>query len=290
MIDILTSFSFQIVAVGTMILAFACGVIGTINVLRQNSLIGDAIGHAQFPGVVLAFMIVGTIDALSLLIGALIFGAFAFFVIQMINQYSKISLDASLALVLSSFFGFGMTLKSYVQGSSAYGHTGGIDDYIFGQAAYMWRADVNIILIVSAISLLIFIFNYQRIKIFIFDPVYSHMIGNKPTVMNTLILVMTIGLIAAGLKAVGVILIVNLLIAPGIIGLMWSKRYLYVTLIAGFSGLVSAFVGTYISTAYAGFATGPTIILCLSTIVLFSILFGTHGAVRSGLMRRRHAA
>lgn len=287
MIDTLTSYSFQIVAVGTMVLAFAAGVIGTISVLKQQSLIGDAIGHAQFPGVVLAFMIIGSLNSLALMIGAVIFGAIAFFAIQIINQHSKISLDASLALVLSSFFGLGMTLKSYVQGNQAFGHTGGIDDYIFGQAAYMLRADVYIILVVALVSLVLFVVFYQRIKLFVFDPVYSHVMGNNPSVTNTLILVMTIGLIAAGLKAVGVILIVSLLIAPGIIGLMWSNKFLYVSLIAGVSGSIAAFFGTYISTVYVGFATGPSIVLLLSAFVLISILFGTNGYIRSNWRKGR---
>lgn len=290
MIDTLTSYSFQVVAIGTMVLAFASGIIGTISVLKQQSLIGDAIGHAQFPGVVIAFMIVGVIDAYALMLGAVIFGALAFFTIQIIHQYSKVSLDASLAIVLSSFFGFGMALKSYVQGNPDYGHTGGIDDYIFGQAAYMLRADVYIILAVASISLILFAVFYQRVKIYIFDPVYSQMIGNHPRAMNALVLVMTIGLIAAGLKAVGVILIVNLLIAPGIIGLMWSKRFLHVCIIAGISGAISAFAGTYISTTYYGFATGPTIILALSVLVIISITFGTNGFLRQYVMKRRQSA
>lgn len=290
MIDTLTSYSFQVVAVGTMVLAFASGIIGTISVLKQQSLIGDAIGHAQFPGVVLAFMIVGTMDAYALMVGAVVLGALAFFTIQIIHQYSKISLDASLAIVLSSFFGFGMALKSYVQGNPGFGHTGGIDDYIFGQAAYMLRADVYIILAVAITSLILFAVFYQRIKIYIFDPVYSQMIGNSARAMNALVLVMTIGLIAAGLKAVGVILIVNLLIAPGIIGLMWSKQFLHVCIIAGISGAVSAFVGTYISTTYAGFATGPTIILCLTVIVIISITFGPNGFMKTRGTKRRQTA
>lgn len=90
MIDTLSSYSFQVVAVGTMVLAFASGIIGTISVLKQQSLIGDAIGHAQFPGVVLAFMIVGMMDAYALMIGAVIFGTIAFFTIQVIHQLSLI--------------------------------------------------------------------------------------------------------------------------------------------------------------------------------------------------------
>lgn len=285
--ELLTSYTFLIVAIGTTLLSFASGIIGTVSVIKGQSLIGDAIGHATFPGIILAFMIVGVTDTLSLTIGALIFGVIAFFFIQVITNHSKITLDGALALILSSFFGFGMALKSFVQGNPAFKNTQGIDDYIFGQAAYMLRLDVYLILIASVISLLLFIIFYHQIRIYTFDPIYSSTVGINPSLINFLVLSMTILLIAVGLKAVGAILIVNLLIAPGVIGLMWSNRFNTVVIIAGLAGAAAASTGTYISTAFAGFPTGPSIILVLSAFVLVSMLFGRKGLVTRQIMKVR---
>src|SRR5699024_8954869 len=110
-----------------------------------------------------------------------IFGVIAFFFIQVITNHSKITLDGALALILSSFFGFGMALKSFVQGNPAFKNTQGIDDYIFGQAAYMLRLDVYLILIASVISLLLFIIFYHQIRIYTFDPIYSSTVGINPS-------------------------------------------------------------------------------------------------------------
>src|SRR5699024_9661546 len=140
--------------------------IGTVSVIKGQSLIGDAIGHATFPGIILAFMIVGVTDTLSLTIGALIFVVIAFFFIQAITNHSKITLDGALALILSSFFGFGMAITSFIHGNPACKNTQGIDDYIFGQAAYMLRLDVYLILIASVISLLLFLIFYHQIRIY----------------------------------------------------------------------------------------------------------------------------
>lgn len=285
--ELLTSYTFLIVAIGTTLLSFASGIIGTVSVIKGQSLIGDAIGHATFPGIILAFMIVGVTDTLSLTIGALIFGVIAFFFIQAITNHSKITLDGALALILSSFFGFGMALKSFVQGNPAFKNTQGIDDYIFGQAAYMLRLDVYLILIASVISLLLFIIFYHQIRIYTFDPIYSSTVGINPSLINFLVLSMTILLIAVGLKAVGAILIVNLLIAPGVIGLMWSNRFNTVVIIAGLAGAAAASTGTYISTAFAGFPTGPSIILVLSAFVLVSMLFGRKGLVTRQIIKVR---
>lgn len=233
MIDILSGYTFLIVAFGTVILAFASGIIGTVSVIKGQSLIGDAVGHATFPGIVIAFMLVGIRDTLALALGALILGIIAFLTIQLITEHSKITLDSALALVLSSFFGLGMALMSFVQGNPDFDGTQGLSDYIFGQAAYMLRSDVYLIIAASILSLLIFSLFYQQIKIYIFDPIYSRSIGISNPLMNFMVLATTITLIAVGLKAVGAILIVNLLIAPAVIGQLWSDRFLNVLLIAG---------------------------------------------------------
>ena len=55
--DLLYRYDFWVVAMGTFLLAIASGAVGTITLLKGESLIGDAIGHSTFPGVVLAFML-----------------------------------------------------------------------------------------------------------------------------------------------------------------------------------------------------------------------------------------
>ena len=275
--DILTSYSFLIVAIGTVILSAAAGVVGSISVIKGQSLIGDAIGHATFPGVVLAFMLFNVLETSVLVIGAALFGIIAFQLIHVITDFSKITLDSALALVLSGFFGLGMALKSYVQGNPNFSGTQGIDDFIFGQAAYMLKSDVYLIIAASVISLVLFFFYYQQLRIYTFDPIYARTVGISIRFMNVLVLAVTIMLIAVGLKAVGAVLIVNILIAPAVTGTLWSNKFMTVLIIAAVSGGMSAFIGTYISTALTGIATGPAIILALSICVIFSMLFAPKG-------------
>lgn len=277
--DILTSYSFLVVALGTVILAAAAGIIGSVSVLKGQSLIGDAVGHATFPGVVLAFMLTGVMETSILIIGAVSLGIIAFLLINMMTERSKISLDSALAIVLSGFFGLGMALKSYIQGNPNFNGTQGIDDFIFGQAAYILKSDVYLISLVSVISLILFLIFYQQIKIYVFDPVYARTIGINVKLINVLILIMTILLIAAGLKAVGAVLIVNILIAPAVIGMLWSNKFSIVLAVAACAGALSAFSGTYISTALTGIATGPAIILSLSICVIISMLAAPKGIV-----------
>ena len=288
-ISIITQYSFIVVAIGTMLLAMATGIVGTTSILKGQSLIGDAVGHASLPGIILAFMISGRKSSLILMLGAIVAGIVAFILIQIISEGSKIEADTAMAVILSAMFGMGMVLKSYIQGNMKYqgASQSGLASYIFGQAAYILREDVYIILTVSVISLALFILFYKEIKVYVFDMVYAYTIGINSRLTSLLIMIITMILIAAGLKAVGAILISSMLITPAVTGLQWSKSYEKVLVIAAVTGALSAFLGTFISSAIKGFSTGPSIILIMSVIALFSVLFAPRGIVRMLLNIRK---
>lgn len=287
--DVLTGYSFLIVGSGTFLLAAIAGAVGCITVLKGQSLIGDAIGHAAFPGIVLSFMLFMQREPILLTLGAVVSGTTAFMLIQVIKENSKLELDAILAVILSSFFGVGMVLKSHIQGNSAYKDAAqsGLSSYIFGQAAYIMKDDVKLILYIGIPTLILLILFYKEIKLFLFDEIYARTIGIKTVLLYGIILVMTMGIIAAGLKLVGAILISSLLIIPAITALQWSEKFSRVLIIAGVTGGVSALIGTYISTVYDGMSTGATIILVMGSFAVISLVIGPHGMISNIKMRRR---
>ena len=286
--DILTSYLFIIVGSGTFLLAAIAGAVGCITVLKGQSLIGDAIGHAAFPGIILSFMLFMQREPVLLTLGAVASGATAFMLIQVIKENSKLKLDAILAVVLSSFFGVGMVLKSYIQGNSNYKDAAqsGLSSYIFGQAAYIMKDDVKLIVYIGVPTLLLLVLFYKEIKLFLFDEIYAKTIGIRTVLLYGIILVMTMGIIAAGLKLVGAILISSLLIIPAITALQWSNKFSRVLIIAGIVGGVSALIGTYISTAFNGMSTGATIILIMGSFAIISLVTGPHGMIKNLRMRR----
>lgn len=289
-LEVLKSYGFLVVALGSFFLAISSAVLGTITVLKGQSLIGDAIGHSAFPGVVLAFILFASRNPIILLMGAIFSGSLAFILIEILNKNTKLSLDTILAVILSSFFGLGMVLKSYIQGNPAYQRASqsGLQNYIFGQAAYMVLDDVKMILFISIICLILIGLFYKEIKVFVFDENYARTIGINAKVIYLLIMVCAMTLIGAGLKIVGAILISSLLIVPPIAALQWSNNFFRVMVIGAFVGGFSAFSGTYISTVYDGMSTGPTIILIMTSLALFSLLFGPRAFVANYMRRRKY--
>lgn len=287
-LSILTSYTFLVVCFGTMILASVAGMIGAVTVLKGQSLIGDAIGHSSYPGVIIAFMIGMALDPVLLLIGATLSGTLAFVLVQFIDVNSKLNLDAILATVLSAFFGLGMVLKSYIQGHPTYVKVpqGGLQNYIFGQAAFIRLVDVQLIFIVAIPSIFLLILFYKEFKLFVFDEIYAKSIGLSPSMMYVIMVLMIMGVIATGLKFVGAILISSFLIVPAITAMQWSNRFNRVLLIAAGVGSFSSFVGTYLSSVYAGMSTGPSIILVMSCMAFLSMIIGPRGLIASKMRRR----
>lgn len=164
MLKILTDYSFVIVAFGTMVFALASSLVGSISVLKKQSLIGDAIGHASYPGVILAFMAFESRNPLILMMGAKLTGLLSYGLVYLINTYSKQSYINALSLVSASFFGLGMVLKNLIQGNERYQNASqaGLQTYLFGQAAFIQRSDIYLILAVSFIVFTVFYLSFTR--------------------------------------------------------------------------------------------------------------------------------
>lgn len=282
-----TETSFIIVLLGTMLIGIAASFVGVINVMKGQSLIGDAIGHATFPGIVIVFMIFATRNVFYLMFGAVVAGGLAFVSIVLLSKYTVVKSDAAMAIVLSGFFGIGIALKSYIQ-SQPGATQAQLQTYIFGQAAFMKNSELQAIFIVTLLVIMLFIIFYKEIQLYIFDPIYAEVCGFKPSIISSICLLMTLMLIATGIKAVGAILISSILIAPVISARQWCNRFLPVSLLAAFFSGTSAVMGTYVSRAYEGFSTGPSIVLFLSLWAFISILFSPKGLIVKIFIRSKN--
>lgn len=274
MMSLIKLYSFQIVVIGTILLAITSALVGTLNVYKNQALIGDALGHSTLPGIVLAFMLTRQRNPLILLLGAMATASLSYYLIEYSNKNSNIEPDANMAIYLSGFFGLGLVLKSFIQGNPSYANASkaGLDKYIFGQAAYLQKNDITLIFIVFIICLGIITFFYRDIKCYLFDSELANLIGVNTKLLDHLILFMTILVIGVGIKAVGVILISSLLIIPIITASKLSNNFLGVLGISALLSAIASIIGSAISTLYQGFSTGPTIIIVQGLIALFVIL------------------
>lgn len=266
------NYTLIIVVFGTMLLGIAAGAIGTITILRRQALIGDALSHATLPGVVLAFMLTGQKEIWVLLIGAAAAATLSIILITVIQKYTKIKNDASLALILSGFFGFGQVLLVVVQGSGNASQAG-LNKFIFGQAATILRSDLYFLGIIAVgILFLLFLF-WKEIKHFIFNKEHFETLGFSSKIINSLILFLTILVVVIGIRSVGVILMSALMVSPGVASRQWSDKLSINVILASIFGMIAGALGAYVSAINASLPTGPVVVIFLSIIVMVSLLF-----------------
>lgn len=287
---LLSSYNFWIIASATILLSAACGAVGVLSVHSGQSLVGDAVGHSSFPGIILSFIIFQSRDPLLLLLGAIFTAGLSYIFIQISKNNSKIPFDSALAIFLSGFFGLGMLLKSMIQGNPDYqgASQSGLDKYIFGQSAYIMQKDLFLIAAISIFTAILIIIFYKELSVFLFDREYAFCIGISSKIMHSILLCLIISLIAVGLKSVGAILISSLLIMPCVCANQWSKDFKTVLTISALTGAISAFTGSLLSSLYDGLSTGPVIILIMSIITMFSIVFGKFGLIQKIKLKRRN--
>lgn len=278
MLDLLQDYSFWTVALGTLVLALAASQIGTISVLTRQSLIGDSLGHAAYPGIILSYMVFQSRQPLLLLLGAVGSGYLSYGLVSWLCRRGRTSRVNALALVSAAFFGLGLVLKQYVQGNAVFQGTAqaGLENYVFGQAAFMQLDDVLLICLVALLGLFLFGWYYQSLKLYLFDRQFAKLVGIPVERIDRLTLFLLLSLIAVGLKVVGAILMSSFLIAPAVFGLLLGKSYGQTLALAAGIASFSALVGTYLSSVVTGLSTGPTIIVSLSVSSLVAFAYVTY--------------
>lgn len=278
----LSDYTLQIVAAGTMLLGLASGVTGTFAVLRKESLIGDGLSHASFPGVVAAFMLWAVKDLEVLLAGAAVAALLCMALIALTVRYTKVKFDAALATFLATFFGAGMMLMTYVQHTDN-PNQAGLSKFIFGQAATMLARDVEITAAVAAMILLLAAVFWKELKLVAFDVDFARSLQLPVKLTQLVYGLMLVASIIIGLQSVGAILMSSLLIAPAVAARQWTDNLGTMAVLAGLIGAGSCGVGTYASAVVNGLPTGPAIVVAASIVVVVSLL----AAPGRGILARR---
>ncbi|MFI3210718.1 MAG: metal ABC transporter permease [Peptostreptococcaceae bacterium] len=273
-----TNHTFIIVSIGTSLLGFISGILGSFIVLKKQSLLGDGIAHTTLPGVILSFLITKSKNLEILLLGALISAFLGYMLINFITKNSKVKFDSALAIVLSVFFGFAMVLLTISQKTENANQIG-LDTYIYGQASAMLIRDVEILIISVFFLLVVLNIFWKEFKLITFDEEFAKVLGYKTDKLNMILNFLVIISIVIGLQSVGVILISALLICPSVSARQWTNSLEKMVLLSGIFGMVSSLIGTIISSSQLGFPTGACIVIIASLICFFSILFAPNRGI-----------
>jgi manganese/zinc/iron transport system permease protein len=285
--DLINDYTLRTVALGAAVLGIVAGALGCFAVLRRQSLVGDAMSHAALPGIAVAYMLTESKDNLVLLIGAAIAGWLATLAVMSIVRSSRVKFDSALGLVLSVFFGFGLMLLTFIQRRPDASQAG-LEKFLFGQAATLIEDDVETMAVLGAIALGVMLLLWKEFKLLSFDQDFAATIGYPVRGLDVLLTTLIVIAIVVGLQAVGVVLMSAMIVAPAAGARQWTNRLGVMVLLAAVFGAAAGVTGATLSSTTERLPTGPTIVVCVSAIVLFSLLFApSRGLVWSAFERRR---
>lgn len=240
-------------------------------VLKGWSLMGDAISHAVLPGVVAAYLL-----GIPLIIGAFCAGMFCALATGFLSENSRVKQDTVMGIVFSGMFALGIVMYTKI---STDVH---LDHILFGNmlgvgAKDLWTA--GLIALFVAIAVLA---KRRDLMLHAFDPVQAQAVGLHVGWLHYGLLALISLTIVATLSAVGIILSIGLLIAPGAIAFLLTQQFGRMLPIAVAVTLISGFLGVYAS-FFLDSAPAPTVILILTLVFICAF-------IRNGIIIRRASA
>lgn len=270
-----------VVVVGTATLGFVAGALGPFAVLRQRAMFGDAMSHATLPGVAIAFLLTGVKAPEVLLLGAAISAGLAALAMVALNRSGKLRSDTCIGVVLSVALTLGIVLLTHIA-DSGNSQQAGLNAYLLGQAAGLVERDIELTLVLGALALIGVVVWFRLLRSAIFDPGFSAVAGARTWLIDAASTGLLALAVVLGVRAVGAILMVALLVAPCVAARQLTTRLSTLVPLAGAIGAVAGAAGGVLS-GKAELPAGPVIVLLATVGAVVSVVL----APRRGVLARR---
>ncbi len=285
-INNLLSADMLLVMLIAMLVNISCALVGSFLVLRRMSMMGDAISHAILPGLVIGFLFSGTLNILPLFAGAVAAGVATTFLTQTLNQYGRLSPDASLGVVFTSLFALGVVLlKLFVSEfhfDTACVYEGSLLLLIFHtvdiagvEVPRQFLVAVPVLLLNIAALIVL----WKEFKLTTFDSSLASAMGiSAPLVHYTLMTLVALTAVAS-FQVVGSILTIAMLIVPAAAAHLCVERLHRLVALACVFSIVIAIVGTMVAVRYDVSPSGTMAVLAGVLYTLAAVFSPTGGVV-----------
>ncbi len=261
-----------------------CGALGAFIVLRNMSMIGDALSHAILPGVVFAFVVVGGYSSFGFFIGAVIAGLISAFGITWIQQNIQTKNDAAIGIVFTAMFSIGVIGISWISRNE--GVHLDLKDFLFGNVLTVSDQDLLLTACVASFVLLSVVVFYRYLFISTFQPVIASTMGFSVKAIHYFLMLLLSFAVVASLQTVGVILVVAMLITPASTALLLSDRLERVVAISAVLGLLAAVFGLIASIVFET-TPGPAMAVVTTLIYLMTSLVAPKKGVIAKFLTRK---
>lgn len=240
-----------------------CAVLSCFVVLKGWSLMGDAVSHAVFPGVVLAVWL-----GLPMALGAFVAGLFCAVSVGYLKNHTRMKEDTLMGIVFAGMFALGLVLFQKMDGDQHLKHI------LFGNLLgvkheILWQTVAICVAIMLAILL-----KKKDFLLYCFDVSHARVAGLSVNALHYGLLILLSATIVVAMQAVGVILVVAMLISPGITAFVLCKRFDRMLMVAIASSCLTSILGVICSYHWDS-ATGATIVLFQAAAFILAVSWAT---------------
>lgn len=258
-----------------MLSAIVCAVVGTHVVLRSMAFIGDAVAHAVFPGIAIAFALQG-----SVLLGGAVAGVVVALLVATFSQRRRIKEDTLIGIFFAAAFAVGLVVISRIDG-----YTASLTSFLFGSLTGVSNSQVYAVAGVGFVVVSLLIILQRPLSAVALDR-ESAQAMNLPVFFLDIVLYLAVtAAVVISISTIGNILVLALLVTPAATARMLSDRLSIMMVLSALIGAAASFIGLYFSWAL-DIPTGATIVLTVTVFFLAAWLF----APRHGLLLRRKVA
>jgi ABC-type Mn2+/Zn2+ transport system permease subunit len=251
------------------LVSILCALVGAFVVLRGLAFMGEAMRHALFAGVVISFLLGG-----SLVCGALIFALVVAWLIGVVGRQQGIGEDTAIGVFFSGSFALGIVLLNFAQSG-----TRDLAMILLGNVLGISTFDLALTGGVVALALLVVALFYKELVLVSFDPALAAAQGRSLLVWDSLLLLLLALALTTAFQTVGNLLVLALLLAPAATARLLTQRLGTMIALAVALAILAGVAGLYIS-YWRNLPSGPTIVLLSGGLFGLALLF----APRSGLI------
>lgn len=244
----------------SVLIAAPAALLSCFLVLKGWSLMGDAISHAVLPGVVVAYII-----GIPFGIGAFVAGMACALATGYLAENSRIKQDTVMGIVFSGMFGLGLVLYVAIRS------TVHLDHILFGDMLGITLSDLVETASIATVISSILIVRWRDFMLHAFDPAQARAVGLPVRLLHYGLLCLISLTIVGVLKAVGIILAIAMLIAPGAIAFLLTRKFSTMMLLAVTIAVTASFLGVYLS-FFIDSAPAPTIVLLMTVMFLLAFV------------------
>jgi manganese/iron transport system permease protein len=257
--------------VAALLVGVLCAVMGTFVVLKGLAFIGDAVSHATFPGLVIAYLL-----GAPLYVGGAIAAVAVSLAIGYVSRRGRLRFDTAVGVLFAGSFAFGILLFSTIKN-----YVADLLGYLLGNVLGIGFGDLVQVAILGALVLVVVLALRKELLFSTFDPLGAAASGLPVAALEYLLLALLGVTIVVSIQAVGIIMVVAMLVTPAATAQLVVVRFGQMMVLGAVLAAASAVIGLYAS-FYLNLASGASIVLVETLFFLVALALGP----RSGLMAR----